>query len=817
MKKTRHHMIAAAISFFMYQHAYADREYHLTTAPLAQTMAQIAKQNGVSLSADPQLLKGKTALAVEGKLSVDEAFHRALAGSQLKLVKSADGTIYSIQQQDEPSRPQLTSSNVNATGITQLQTIHVSADASSDGLTESFAGGQVAKGGRVGLFGNQDNLSTPFQLTSYTNRYIQEHQAKSVGDILQGDPSVRVAQGYGNWQETYFIRGFLLNSDDTAYNGLYSVLPRQYIPSELFERVEVLKGASAFLNGSTPGSSGLGGTVNLLPKRAGSEPLNRVTVGTDFNGAYIANDISRRFGEGERFGIRFNTAYHGGDTAVDGEKATLGLAAIGLDYRGDRVRLSGDFGYSNNRLTAIRPAVTLSGVSVVPSAPDSSKNYAQPWTYSNEEDYFGTYRAEYDIDDRLTAFAAYGFRYGIENNSFANYTLSNAATGDSKFYRTAYTRKQMVHTGEVGIRGQFNTGSLQHHWTLTGSAFQLNDDMAYIMDYSNTLSSNIYQPIYYSTPAWSGSAFNGNVAGRNYDLSNPKLRTRTRLRSLAFGDNMTALDDKLTVMLGARLQKMMIDSYAWDTQAREGDEYAKSRLSPSLGISYKLTPTLSVYANYIEGLAQGGTAPTTALNYGTMLKPYVSQQKEVGIKFENDRLGLSLDYFNTERQRGMTNSAGYYAADGKNVHQGVELTSYGQLSDSVKILGGFTWLDAKQKDTASGTYDNNRVIGVPKFQANLETTWQLPIQPDIALSGRVLYTGSSYADNANTLKVKDWTRLDLGAIYKVNVRNVPTTFNLAIKNVLDKNYWASVGGYEDNGYLTVSQPRTFMLSATFDF
>jgi DNA-binding transcriptional LysR family regulator len=31
-----------------------------------------------------------------------------------------------------------------------------------------------------------------------------------------------------------------------AYNGLYSLLPRQYIATELFERVEVLRGASAF-------------------------------------------------------------------------------------------------------------------------------------------------------------------------------------------------------------------------------------------------------------------------------------------------------------------------------------------------------------------------------------------------------------------------------------------------------------------------------------------------------------------------------------------------------------------------------------------
>ncbi|MEK5794711.1 TonB-dependent siderophore receptor, partial [Acinetobacter nosocomialis] len=68
---------------------------------------------------------------------------------------------------------------------TALETIRVvaSADASATGLMEAYAGGQVASGGRVGIFGNQKNLDTPFNLTSYTNQYIQERQAKSVGDV----------------------------------------------------------------------------------------------------------------------------------------------------------------------------------------------------------------------------------------------------------------------------------------------------------------------------------------------------------------------------------------------------------------------------------------------------------------------------------------------------------------------------------------------------------------------------------------------------------------------------------------------------------
>jgi DNA gyrase/topoisomerase IV subunit A len=72
----------------------------------------------------------------------------------------------------------------------------------------------VARGGRVGILGNQDMMSTPFSGTSYTHELIQNQQARSVADVLQNDPTVRVARGFGNFQESYFIRGFIVNSDE---------------------------------------------------------------------------------------------------------------------------------------------------------------------------------------------------------------------------------------------------------------------------------------------------------------------------------------------------------------------------------------------------------------------------------------------------------------------------------------------------------------------------------------------------------------------------------------------------------------------------
>ena len=119
-------------------------------------------------------------------------------------------------------------------------------------LTAPAAGGQVARGGRIGLLGNLGVMDTPFSTANYTEKLVRDQQARGIGDVLQNDPTVRVSKGFGNFQELYVVRGFPVYSDDMSYNGLYGVLPRQFVAAELVERVEVFRGASTFLNGAAP-------------------------------------------------------------------------------------------------------------------------------------------------------------------------------------------------------------------------------------------------------------------------------------------------------------------------------------------------------------------------------------------------------------------------------------------------------------------------------------------------------------------------------------------------------------------------------------
>jgi iron complex outermembrane receptor protein len=698
-----------------------------------------------------------------------------------------------------------------------LDTIVVtsSADASSDGLPPAYEGGQIATGSRVGLLGDQDIMDTPFSTTSYTSDYISNQQAQSVGDLLKKDPTVRVARGFGNFQEAYFIRGFVTTSDDTMFNGLYGILPRQYIATELFERIEVQRGASATLNGVAPSGGNAGGTINLLPKRAGNEPLRQLTLGYgQGDQGKVAVDVSDRFGTDDAFGVRFNAAYQDGDSAIDDESSTLGLAAFGLDYRGDQYRLSADLGWQDNKLTETRPSVTLAGVSRVPDAPKGSRNWAQPWTYSDEEDVFGTIRGEYDFTDNITAYGAYGVRSGEEENSLANLTVNNV-DGAGTIYRFDNSRKDLVQSAELGLRGKWQTGKVNHAWVVSADLYDQEEKGAYGFDFSNQLATNLYRPIDYSDNRWSDSAFFGG------NLDDPKLTNEKQFQSFAMADTISILDDKLKTTLGIRHQNIQTNSYDYNTQAKTS-EYDESEWTPSIGIVYQPSMDWSVYGNYIESLAPGATAPLTndgdiISNGGQNLDPYVSKQTEVGVKYDNGVIGSSFALFRTDDPRAYIDDTNTFVAAGENRHQGAELTVFGSPSENMRLNAGVSYLSAKQNDTGDAALDGNRVIGIPTLQSNVNLEYDVATLSGLTVTGDIIHTGARYADAANTLKVDGYTTLDLGARYRTMLAGQDVTLRGVVTNVTGEDYWQSVGGYAGAGYLNAAEPTALKVSATFDF
>ena len=723
----------------------------------------------------------------------------------MNLLKSALAVMIGLSSAGAPVYAQ-TEKNNNNDDIE-----HITVDASQVELRDSFAGGQVSRGGRAGILGNLDMMDSPFASTNFTADIIREQQARSIADVLQNDPVVRVAKGFGNFQELYVMRGFPVYSDDMTYNGLYGVLPRQYVAAELSERVEVFRGASAFLNGAAPGGSGLGGSVNIVPKRAGDDPLNRVTLGYESQGHwYGAADVSRRFGDdSQSTGVRANFVQRGGETSIDNQDRELSVAAIGIDHDSDNFRLSLDLGYQDHQVDSPRPAVTPG--STIPEAPDSDTNFAQEWTYTNERQFFGAVRGEYDFTDNITAWAAYGFRSGEEDNVFANPRQAEA-NGDFSAYRFDNVRNDEIRSGEVGLNIEFKTASVGHTIITSASTFSLESENAYAFSDFSGFAGNIYNPVTATVP--DADFFIGG------DLSNPLITEKTDLSSFALADMISFNDGKILLTLGGRVQNIETRTFDYNT----GDElsgYDESQFTPVVGIVYKSSEQVSYYANYIEGLLPGEVAPASSggepiENAGEVFDPYSAEQIEVGVKYDAGQYGGSLSVFNTSKQNSIVED-NVFSTDGEQQNQGLELSVFGMPTSNLRVLGGFTWLDAEMTKTQDGTLDGKTAIGVPDLQANINIEWDVDALPGLTVDARAAYTSKQYASADNSLEVDASNRFDLGVRYSFFAGMTDITLRARVDNVFDNNYWASVGGFPGSNYLVLSEPRTFRLSASFNF
>ena len=359
-----------------------------------------------------------------------------------------------------------------------------------------------------------------------------------------------------------------------------------------------------------------------------------------------------------------------------------------MDWHSHDVRLSADLGWQENRLKATRTNVLLSSdVSEIPRAPAVNHNFAQPWTYSNERTLFSTLRGEWDISPDMTAWGAYGMRRGEEGNSLSNLTVTDAHTGAGSMYRFDNERRDAIDTAEVGLRGRFAQASWAHHWVASASIFRKAEDSAYAFDYAQTYDTDLYNPIDYARPDWSRSAL---FAG---DLDHPLTTRKMRLHSMAVGDTLALWEDRVRLSVGLRHQRYDVQSRDYTT-GQTLSRYTQSRISPAVGAVWRLHPWLSFYGNYVEGLSQGGIAPSTAANAGEQLAPYLSRQKELGLKYQKGALGASLAVFSTSRPHAYVGADNFFTAKGQDRHRGIELSAYGRVVPGICVLGGVTLLES---------------------------------------------------------------------------------------------------------------------------
>ena len=682
--------------------------------------------------------------------------------------------------------------------------------AGGEDLVPAYLDGQIAHGGRLGMLGEQKAMDVPFNVIGYTSKLVQDQQAKTIADVVKNDAGVQAVQGYGNFAETYRIRGFKLDGDDMTMGGLSGVVPRQVMDTQMLERIEVFKGANALVNGAA--SSGVGGMINLEPKRAEDIPTTR--VGVDYTSDSQVGgslDVGRRFGDDNQFGARVNVLHREGEGRIDNDKRRTTLASLGLDYRGDRLRSSLDFGYQKKTFHGGEMGVGVANIAQIPAVPDATKSYAQKWGYSDIENEFGMVKTEYDLTDNWTTYAGLGAQHAHEIGTYAAPKLTNV-DGTATVGRLDTNRIIDSFSGMGGIRGSFNTGVVSHKVNVGYSAQIRRDATAWRMsDSTKNPTINIYNSHDVDMPD-----YKPNPKGGHYD--DPLTTARNRTQGWLLSDTLGFFDDSLLFTAAARHQKVVIRNYDNQTGLETTtSSFTESRWMPTFGLVYKPWETLSLYANHTEALQPANNAPITAKNYGQSIGIAHSKQDEVGIKIDYQRVGGSLSLFQITKPSGVLDSDKYYRMDGEQRNRGVELNVFGEPVLGLRLTGSTLWIDPELTKTVGGTNDGNDAIGVSRFYAVLGAEYDIKPIDGLTATARVNHTGSQYADTANTKKLDSYTTLDLGMRYRMrlNQEQNDLVWRVGVTNVTNQNYWS---GADDTGvYIYQGEPRTLKVSVSYDF
>ena len=294
-------------------------------------------------------------------------------------------------------------------------------------------------------------------------------------------------------------------------------------------------------------------------------------------------------------------------------------------------------------------------------------------------------------------------------------------------------------------------------------------------------------------------------------------------------DELT-LNDKLSLLLGARWDQVTYNYRAFFNPAAVVKAQSKQfdRVSPKLGINWKLTGTSSVYANMGGGLevpaGNETDQPPTAgssqgLIPGALLNPLLdaisSTSMEVGYKSVGTSLAggaLTLGYdvalydISVENEIIPYNGGRYYQTAASASRRGLELGVTAMTRMGVFAGGALSFNDHKYDTyvydssivatTTPGSDDRsgNDVMGVPKMLFNGELGVEMPGFRKLRFSANLEHSSKYWADDRNTIEVPSFTIIGL----KAELRNPILAKNgwglrgfLSVHNLTDAEYVGS--------------------------
>ena len=259
----------------------------------------------------------------------------------------------------------------------------------------------------------------------------------------------------------------------------------------------------------------------------------------------------------------------------------------------------------------------------------------------------------------------------------------------------------------------------------------------------------------------------------------------------------------------------------YDKQNSAGND--NESFVPKVGVLYHPNASATIYASYSEGFEPQGSETLideSDVNNGMDLDAITSEQREIGVKWQlfDERLMLTGAIFDISKNgtlvtEQLDTTIGEFTTEtnqvGEQRHKGFELSAQGAATDRLFVIASSMYLDANfERDEE---LEGKRPTDAPKWSASLWTRYEF--NELFAFNAGAFYEGERFADSDNTVTKDAYTRVDVGATYKLNLSDTDINLRLNVENLFDKNY---LGGGSTNN-VTVGEGTNLRLAAQFSF
>ncbi|MHC2107224.1 TonB-dependent siderophore receptor [Methylobacterium sp. CM6246] len=670
----------------------------------------------------------------------------------------------------------------------QLDELSVAGDSGPASSLASRVDGYLAKGSVSATRTDTPLREVPQTVVVVPDRVLQDAAATRVDTALDLAGVGRANNFAGLGLTEFTIRGF--NTGEYYRNGF--PINRGYPPSPdvvSIERIEVLKGPSAFLYGR----GDPGGTFNIVTKQPIAE--RSFAIGTQF-GSYNQKrstfDATGALDEEGKVLARVTGAVEDNGSFRDfvhGDRFYLAPVIAWKPTADTTITLEGEF--VSTAATFDRGVVPINGnIRALPRNRFIGESGIPPVRNDNA---LGQLRIEHKLDQDWVVTAGVQALGGslVGDGVGAMNVLPNGRT-----LRRTFEHRDLSWSDldlQLNLAGKFETGPFRHT-LLMGFEY---DTYRYreIFDRSNA---NLFPfTLDLLAPLYGQSALPPLASITNF-LQNTE----------SFGgyvQDQIDLTPRLHALLGVRVENLSLVST--DYRTGRTTSLQDTVTTPRFGLTYDLTEEVSIYGSYGRSFL-----PNTGTDRSG--RPFAFQQGEgyefgTKVSLLDGQLSATAAVFDIRRTNVLTADPvdpNFSVAAGEVRSRGFDLTVAGYLAPGWRVIGTYTHADAavsRDNTLPVGT----RIANIPADTFAVQSVYEFQggALRGLGLGGGLSYVGQRVAGTAlSTFRLPDYTVVNLISYYWITPQ---VRVYLNVDNLLDTSYYDRAF---QNRYATPGTPRTIM-------